>query len=72
MDAARSGPPGEIQALVDKVASYIQGHPGATMEALRDALGVPSTELVLPTKKLIAAGKLRAEGKKQLTRYYPL
>lgn len=65
-------PPGEIKALVDKVASYVAGHPGATMEAIRDALGTPSTELVVPAKKLMAAGKIRAEGKKQLTRYFPV
>jgi len=65
-------PPGEIKALVDKVASYIQGHPGATMEAIRDALDTPSTELAVPTKKLIVAGKIRAQGKKQLTRYFPM
>jgi len=64
--------PGEIQGLVDKLASYVGAHPGATMEAIRDALATPSTELVVPAKKLIAAGKLRAEGKKQLTRYFPM
>jgi hypothetical protein len=63
-------PPGEIEALVEKIASYLQRNPGVTMEAMRDALGVPSTDLVVPAKKLIAAGKLRAEGKKQLTRYF--
>jgi hypothetical protein len=63
-------PPREIKALVDKLASYISAHPGATMEAMRDALGVPSTDLAVPAKKLIAAGKLRVEGKKQLTRYF--
>jgi hypothetical protein len=65
-------PPGEISALVDKLSSYIIAHPGATMEAIRDALGTPSTELVVPAKKLIAAGKVRAEGKKQLTQYFPV
>lgn len=63
-------PPAEIQALVDEVAAFLGKHRGATMEEIRDALGVPSTELVVPTKKLIAAGKLRAEGTKQLTRYF--
>jgi hypothetical protein len=42
------------------------------MEEIRDALGTPSTELVVPTKKLIAAGKIQAQGKKQLTRYFPV
>jgi hypothetical protein len=65
-------PPGEIQALIDKVAGYLARHPGATMEELRDALVTPSVELVVPTKKLLAAGKIRAEGKKQLTRYFPV
>jgi hypothetical protein len=64
--------PGEISALVEKLSSYINSHPGATMEAIRDALGTPSTELVVPAKKLISAGKVRAEGKKQLTRYFPV
>ena len=64
--------PGEIQGLVDKLASYIGGHPGATMETIRDALATASTDLAVPAKKLIAAGKIRAEGEKQFTRYFPV
>jgi hypothetical protein len=64
-------PPGELKALVEKVASYIGAYPGATMEAIRDALSTPSAELAVPARKLIAAGRIRAEGKKQLTRYFP-
>jgi hypothetical protein len=64
--------PGEIKALVDRVASYIGGHPGATMEAIRDALATPSVELSVPARKLLATGKIRAEGKKQFTRYFPV
>lgn len=64
--------PGEIQGLVDKLASYIGGHPGETMETIRDALATASTDLAVPAKKLIAAGKIRAEGEKQFTRYFPV
>jgi hypothetical protein len=42
------------------------------MEAIRDALGTPSVEIVVPAKKLLVAGKIRAQGKKQLTQYFPV
>jgi hypothetical protein len=64
--------PAEIERLVDKLAGYVEVHPGATMATIKNALAVPRDELVLPAKRLIEAGTIRAEGKKQGTRYFPV
>jgi hypothetical protein len=71
-NAGQKRPPADIQKLTDKLASYIKDHPGATMGAIKIALGTPRNDLVVPAKKLINLGRVRAEGKKQFTRYFPL
>jgi hypothetical protein len=57
--------------LVGRLASYVRAHPGETMGTIKNALGVPRNDLAVPAKKLIVEGKVRAEGKKQFTRYFP-
>jgi hypothetical protein len=42
------------------------------MGTIKNALAVPRNDLVVPAKKLLADGKVRAEGKKRFTRYYPV
>jgi hypothetical protein len=63
--------PGDIQKLSDKLAAYIAAHPGVGMETIRAALAVPRKELALPAKKLVDARKIRSEGEKRSTRYFP-
>jgi hypothetical protein len=64
--------PSEIGGLTDKLANYIREHPGSFMAALSVALGVPSSALRWPLRKLMAAQKIRSEGKKAGTRYFPV
>jgi hypothetical protein len=41
------------------------------MEALSKALSTPTRELNLPIKKLIAGKRIRYEGHKRATEYFP-
>jgi hypothetical protein len=64
-------PPGELAKLTDKLGDYIESHPGQRMESIGKALGVPTRELNLPVKKLLAAKRIRTEGHKRATEYFP-
>jgi hypothetical protein len=64
-------PPAELAALVEKLASYIHNNPGRGMEAISKDLGTTTSELTLPVKKLIASKRVRFEGVKRATKYYP-
>jgi hypothetical protein len=41
------------------------------MEHIAKELGLATPELTLPVRKLLADGKLRVEGQKRATQYYP-
>ena len=64
-------PPAELAKLVDKLGDYIKSHPGQRMEAIGKALAVPTKELNLPIKKLLAAKKIKTQGHKRATEYFP-
>jgi len=42
------------------------------MEAISKALGTTTSDLTLPVKKLLAAKRVRFEGVKRATRYFPI
>ena len=62
----------DIEGLIDKFAGYVREHPGSAMGTISAALGVAANELRWPARKLMVEGKIRAEGKKQNTRYFPV
>jgi hypothetical protein len=64
-------PPAELAKLVEKLGEYIKAHPGLRMEAIGKGLGLPTRELNLPVKKLLASKRVRVEGHKRATEYYP-
>ncbi len=64
-------PPAELAKLTEKLGEYIKGHPGLRMENIGKAMGEPTKELNLPIKKLLAAKKIRSEGQKRATEYFP-
>jgi len=64
-------PPAELAKLTEKLGEYIKSHPGLRMEAIGKALGTPTRELNLPIKKLLAGKKIRSEGHKRATEYFP-
>jgi hypothetical protein len=61
----------EIAQMADAFLSYVIANPGQRMEHIARELGLPTPELTLPVKKLLADGKLRVEGQKRATEYYP-
>ena len=64
-------PPGELVKITDRLGDYIENNPGQRMEIIGKALGMPTRELNLPVKKLLAARKIRTEGHKRATEYFP-
>jgi hypothetical protein len=64
-------PPEELAKLTEKLGEYIKAHPGLRIEPIGKALSVPTKELSLPVKKLLAAKKIRSEGQKRATEYFP-
>lgn len=64
-------PPSELARLVEKLSEYIKAHPGLRMEAIGKGMGLPTRELNLPVKKLLAAKRVRVEGHKRATEYFP-
>jgi predicted transcriptional regulator len=64
-------PPAELAKLTEKLGEYIKENPGLRMEAIARALATPTRELNLPIKKLLASKKIRFEGHKRATEYFP-
>jgi hypothetical protein len=64
-------PPAELAALVEKLGSYIKSSPGQGVEAIGKALSTRTSDLTLPIKKLLAGKRIRSEGQKRATRYFP-
>jgi hypothetical protein len=64
-------PPAELAKLTEKLGEYIKAHPGLRIEPIGKALDTPTKELNLPIKKLLAGKKIRSEGHKRATEYYP-
>ena len=65
-------PPDEIAKLVERLGAYIQQNPGNGVEVIGKALATPTSELTLPIKKLLGAKRVRFEGLKRSTRYFPV
>lgn len=61
----------ELAAMADGFLAYVAEHPGQRMEVIAKELGYNTQELTLPVKKLLATGKLRVEGQKRATSYFP-
>lgn len=63
--------PAELERLVGSVKAYVSKSPGQGVEKMARDLGVPSKELVLPIKKLIASKDIKTRGQKRATKYFP-
>jgi hypothetical protein len=61
----------EIAQMADAFLAYVTANPGQRMEHIAKELGLATPELSLPVKKLLAEGKLRVEGQKRATEYFP-
>jgi hypothetical protein len=61
----------QIERTVAALERHIRSTPGRRMEELSGDLGLTSRELMLPVQRLLRAGRIRTEGHKRATRYYP-
>ena len=61
----------EIAQMADAFLAHVTANPGQRMEHIAKELGVATPEFMLPVRKLLAEGKLRVEGQKRATQYYP-
>jgi hypothetical protein len=62
--------PAELEALTDRLLTYIEANPGHRTEQIGAALDLPTKELALPMRKLIREGHLKTKGQKRATTYY--
>jgi hypothetical protein len=60
----------ELQSMTSSVIEYLSKNPGRGVEDIGRELEVGSKELVLPIRKLVAAGQLTTEGQKRATKYF--
>lgn len=63
--------PAELDAQCGWLLGQIKRTPGDGIEAISKALGVSTSELSLPVKKLLAEKSIRTKGHKRATKYYP-
>ena len=68
--AGQKRTPAELEALTGQLLSAIKKAPGSRIEQLGAAMGVPTKELALPTRKLLADGAVRKKGQKRATAYF--
>lgn len=61
----------QLASLETELLANIQNSPGQRMEQIGLALREATKDLARPAKKLIDAGKVRTEGEKRATRYFP-
>lgn len=59
------------EQLVEKVGNYIKSNPGQGAVAIAQGLAITTSELKRPIKTLIAAKRVRFEGRTRATRYFP-
>jgi hypothetical protein len=61
----------EIAQMADAFLAHVTANPGQRMEQIAKAFGVATPELALPVRKLLADGKIRVQGQKRATEYFP-
>ena len=61
----------ELAQMADAFLAYVTANPGQRMEHIARELNLATPELTLPVRKLLADGKLRVDGQKRATQYYP-
>ncbi len=63
--------PEELAALEAKLEGFIQANGGKRIEEIGKELGIATSELAGPVKKMLDAGRIRSTGERRATRYYP-
>ena len=60
----------ELEGTRQSVLDYVRRNPGQGVEQIAKSLNVPSRDLVLPIRKLVADGQLSTKGQKRATKYF--
>jgi hypothetical protein len=63
--------PQVLDALVERLGAFVIKNPGKRIEEIGSELAIPTKELALPVKKLIAAKRITTKGQRRATTYYP-
>jgi hypothetical protein len=63
--------PAELKRIEETLLSFIQKTPGKRIEEINATLGTTTADLSRPLSKLIAAKKVRRQGQKRASRYFP-
>jgi hypothetical protein len=63
--------PEALDAVAEDLVAAITANPGQRIEELATQLGLPSRELALPARKLLASRIITRKGERRATRYYP-
>jgi hypothetical protein len=61
----------ELDDLVESLFRAVRREPGLRIEEIAALLGTSTKELALPAKKLLSEGRIRTEGQKRSTKYFP-
>jgi len=61
----------ELHQIRARLRAFIAERPGLRSEEIYAALGLTQRDIMLPLRKLVADGEVRAEGTKRSTRYFP-
>lgn len=59
----------ELADMAGQLLSFVESNPGSNIEEIGRGTGIPTKDLALPVKKLLADGKLKKKGQKRATRY---
>ena len=63
--------PDQIEATSRALISEISARPGQRVEQIGERLGRPTRELALPLRKLVRQKRIRTEGQRRATKYFP-
>src|SRR5262249_28146256 len=61
----------DVEKQADLLLGYIKKNPGKRAEEIAAEVGLSTKTLVLPMRKLAAAKKVKTQGQKRATRYFP-
>lgn len=62
--------PEELLALERALFDHVKGNPGQGIEMIGRALGLTTSELARPMKKMVSRGDMRTVGVKRATKYF--
>lgn len=61
----------ELDRLKSSFLSYVRSNPGERLEQIGVGMGIDTKELKRPVQLLLEEGKLRTEGQRRGTKYFP-